>query len=530
MTSSDSWGSPIARLGELHPGSITRVDREQGAIVLVREGEVVVALAANCPHAGAPLEQGALCSGRLICPWHKATFDIRSGALLEPPALEGLARYAVRIEGDDVYVAQTPEPIVRVQQNPQHADDPSHRKTFAIIGAGAAGAAACATLREFGFGGRILLIDVETTRPYDRTTLSKFVPSGDLKPDDVYPLLPDDFFSANAVECMDRGVVSLDTDAQEIELSDKQTVRYDAALVATGSEPARPDIGGLDEVGVRDHVVFLRSLDDARALDRLAAQAKRTLVVGGSFIGLETAAALRKRSIDVSVVMPHALPFAKQFGDDVAKRILRLHEANGIRFRREAKVDYLKWKHDQIVAHISALKTPNVEAMNVDLVVIGTGVIPRTAFIKGVARNPDGGIDVDASMRVSDTLFAAGDIAAFPFNGANRSRIEHWRVAQQQARIAAMNMTGMPVAPSIVPFFWTYHYDKRFDYVGHAQAGEWSKTVTIGSLETLEFIVLYVDDARVVAALGCGKESKMAWLAERMRKPLTIKEANATLG
>lgn len=531
--SSNAWGKPIARLRDLRDGSITRIERELGACVLVRDGDGVYALGATCPHAGAPLEQGALCSGRLVCPWHKATFDIRSGDLIEPPALEGLAHYAVRVEGDDVYVASSPEPAAQTNPSTVTVDDTSRRKTMAIIGAGAAGAAACATLREVGFSGRIVLIDVETTRPYDRTALSKFVPSGELKPDDVYPLLPDDFLTRRGIEGMNRRVVRLDPKAREIEFSEGPTLQYDAALIATGSEPVWPAIEGLADDAVREHVVFLRSLTDARELDRLAADAKQALVVGGSFIGLETASALRKRGVEVTVVMPHALPFVKQFGKAVAQRIKQLHEANGTQFRVQTTVASLACRGGQVTAHLASAREEDcgVDAgsLEADFVVIGTGVKPRTDFVKGIVVNRDGGIDVDASMRVSSTLFAAGDVAAFPLSEGERTRIEHWRVAQQHARIAALNMAGLNVAPSIVPFFWTYHYGKRFDYLGHATSVDQLKSVILGSLEALEFIALYVRDDHVIVALGCEKEAPMAWLAERMRDPLPVDDAKSML-
>ena len=546
--------APTARLQDLREGSIKRIERASGAIVLVRDGDRVFALSATCPHAGAPLEAGAVCHRRLVCPWHKATFDLATGALLEPPALEGLRRFAVRIEGDNVHVAEAAdvvEEVVKVHPDQRGASDP---RVFAVVGAGAAGASACATLREHGFSGRILLIDVETTRPYDRTALSKFVPSGDMKPDDVYPLLPDGFLAEHSIELINSRVASLNAVSHEIETTDGVTLKYDVALVATGGVPVHPDIAGLTDQHVAQRVVFLRSLVDARELDALAQAHKRALVIGGSFIGLETASALRKRGIEVTVVMPQALAFEKQFGAEVARRLKRLHEENGTRFRCESEVKSIEWKGQALLAHLKS-----GEPIESDFVLVGTGVRPATEFLQGVKRNKDGGISVDASMQVSAgqvgeskpvadandvsssgkahsddkaskaTLYAAGDIAAVSNEAGEGARIEHWRVAQQHGRIAAINMAGLSASTPVVPFFWTFQCEKRFDYVGHAQSGDWTETRTIGSLEQLEFITLYLRDDRVLAALGCNKESGMAWLAERMRDPLQVEEAVKTL-
>ncbi|HTJ92768.1 MAG TPA: FAD-dependent oxidoreductase [Pararobbsia sp.] len=517
---------PLTKLQDLREGSITRFEREhEEAIVLIRIRDRVVALSATCPHAGAPLEEGAICHGRLVCPWHKATFDLESGALLEPPALEGLRRFPVEIRDDMIHVGHASEPIHRVR--PGHADH-AGAKVFAIVGAGAAGAAACATLREYGFDGRILLIDEETTRPYDRTALSKFVPSGEMKPDDVYPLLPQGFVSAHSIETVNRRVARLDDATRNIEFADGEVLRYDAALIATGSEPVLPKIEGLKHEHVGERIAFLRSLADARQLDALANHGKRVVVIGGSFIGLETASALRKRGLDVTVVMPNALPFEKMFGKTIAERLMRLHEEQGVRFRTESEVGSIAFERNALCVDL-ARGTGATEMLECDFAVIGTGVSPATAYLSGVRRNDDGGMDVDASMRVSDTLFAAGDIAAFPLRSGQRQRIEHWRVAQQQARIAAMNMAGFPVAPPIVPFFWTFQHEKRFDYVGHAKAGDWSDTQTLGSLERLEFVTLYIRGDRVIAALGCNKEAAMAFLAERMREPLSVSQIRGAL-
>ncbi|CAM2159042.1 apoptosis-inducing factor 3 (plasmid) [Pararobbsia alpina] len=517
--------TPTARMQDLSEGEIKRIERASGVIVLARDGGRVFALSATCPHAGAPLDEGAICHGRLVCPWHKATFDLATGALLEPPALEGLQHFAVRVEGDDIHVAEVAEKAARVPSDVSGAAD--HR-VFAVVGAGAAGAAACATLREHGFSGRILLIDVETTQPYDRTALSKFVPSGELKPEDVYPLLPDGFLVTHSIEVINSRVASLNAASRKIETTDGETLQYDAALVATGGAPVHPDIAGLTDERVAQRVVFLRSLVDAHELDALAQTCKRALVIGGSFIGLETASALRKRGIDVTVVMPQALPFERQFGGDVARRLKRLHEASGTRFRSESAVTSIEWRDGTLLAHLK-----EAEAIECDFVLVGTGVRPATAFLKGVERNQDGGVNVNGSMRVKggdDTLYAAGDIAFVSVHGGEGMRIEHWRVAQQQGRIAALNMAGIPTSPRIVPFFWTFHCERRFDYIGHAQSGDWTETRTIGSLEELGFITLYLRDDHVLAALGCNKESKMAWLAERMREPLAVNEALREVG
>jgi nitrite reductase/ring-hydroxylating ferredoxin subunit len=185
----------VAQLSQLRADRAERVVIDGENILLVRDGATVHAYAADCPHAGGPLEAGALCNGRIVCPWHKGTFDAATGNVLEPPALVALDRYPVSVTGDDVMVTpqKIPQPASRV-----HAQEPH----YVVIGAGAAGAAACAALREHGFRGRVTLFGHEPHAPYDRTSLSKFVPSGEMTPDDVPPLLAPDWLERNGIERM----------------------------------------------------------------------------------------------------------------------------------------------------------------------------------------------------------------------------------------------------------------------------------------------------------------------------------------
>jgi nitrite reductase/ring-hydroxylating ferredoxin subunit len=266
----------VAQLSQLRADRAERVVVDGENILLIRDGDTVRAYAADCPHAGGPLEQGALCNGRIICPWHKATFQVATGGVLEPPALVALDRYRVVVTGDDVMV--TPE---KLPQPVSHAS--SKKPHFVVIGAGAAGAAACAALRECGFTGAITLVGDEPHAPYDRTALSKFVPSGEMSPGDVPPLLAPDWLERHDVERIVAKVARLDVPRRTIHFETGGELVYDTALLATGSVPKIPSIPGCDTAGV--HV--LRTLDDAAALVDAIGDAP-VAILGSSFIGLET--------------------------------------------------------------------------------------------------------------------------------------------------------------------------------------------------------------------------------------------------
>ena len=219
----------VCRLSELRDGSITKARAGDSNIVIVRDGTLVSAFAAACPHAGAPLEEGAVCDHRLVCPWHKATFCLRDGAMLEPPALDALTRYRVGIEGDDVLVS--PEPI-SAERTIATATGP----IVLVVGSGAGGTAAAVALRRAGFSGRITMIGTEALEPYDRTVLSKFV-LADMKPSDVPPLRRDGYWAEHRIDRMDATVVHLDAAMRRVQLADGTVLDYDAAVLATGAIP-----------------------------------------------------------------------------------------------------------------------------------------------------------------------------------------------------------------------------------------------------------------------------------------------------
>lgn len=246
------------------------------------------------------------------------------------------------------------------------------------------------------------------------------------------------------------------------------------------------------------------------------------VVIGSSFIGLEVASGLREQHAEVTVISPEELPFTRQFGTEIGQMFKSLHEANGVKFLGGSQVARLEGSDN-----VSAVILENGDRLAADLVIVGVGVHPATNFIEGVEKNKDGGVIVDASMRAADGLYVAGDAAAFPLAG-KLTRIEHWRVAQQQARIAAHNMVGGDEHYDGLPFFWTYHFGKRFEYLGHAE--EWDETIIQGSLETQDFVAFLVRGGMVAAVVACQRESETAVLAERMRQPLSLQDARSLTG
>lgn len=483
----------VATLSEIPHDRPLKVRLGDTDIILVRDGEAVRAYGATCPHAGAPLEQGAVCNGRIVCPWHKGMFAVTDGALLEPPPLDALPRYEARLDGEAVLVAA--EPMAR----PPLASATDDR-TFLIVGAGAAGTAAAAALREFGFGGRVVLLGAEPDAPYDRTALSKFVLEGGMKPDEVAPLRPAEFYADQRIERRQGVATRLDPAARRVTLADGGVIAYDAALLCPGGAPNTLDIPGAELAGVH----LLRSLADARAILPRVQENARAVIIGGGFIGLEAASALSKHGLAVTAVTPGEMPFAKQFGLEVARSLRRLHEANGVAFVTGQAVAI------EGEDRVTGVALESGRVLGAELVLVAIGVHPATGFAAGLAREADGSLAVDGGMRVAVGLYAAGDIATFPF-GDGTTRVEHWRVAQQQARVAARNMLGGEARFEAAPFYWTYHHSNRIELLGHPSS--FDEVVVDGDADAMKFVARQMREGQVVGVVACQREAETAALA-----------------
>ncbi len=502
----------VAHLDDLGDKGLHQVEINGDKILLVRDGQHIRAIGGTGPHAGAPLAEGVRHGNRIICPWHKAAFCVRTGAVLDPPAVDALPRYDVRIDNGRILVAKPTEPPPDPPR--AHAPDP---RCFVIVGAGAAGAVAAQTLREHGFTGRLVMVDDANRVPYDRTILSKYALSG-RQGAEKSPLQTQSWYQEHDIERRTGELIRIDPAARRLFCADGAVLDYDAALLATGANPARSDLQGCD----LDHVYTLRGIADANAILAQAERSTRAVILGASFIGMEVAASLRERGLHVTVIAQESVPFEKQLGPEIGGAFVGLHEQHGVSFRMNTEVaaltgpssgeddGALNGEHERCV---TGVRLAGGEVVPADLVVIGYGVRPSTHYAETLNCNDEGAINVDANLRAADNLYAAGDIARFPERGDGAPiRVEHWRVAQQHGRIAALNMLGQPIRYDAVPFFWTIHYMKRLDYVGHAS--KWDNIVVHGDLSKPEFLAYYVKDGVVAAAAGLGRDQDTAALVE----------------
>jgi len=517
----------VARASELKDGEMKQVAAGGTEILLARVNGNYHAVGATCTHYGAPLAEGALAGERIICPWHHACFNVVTGDLEEPPALDALPRYEVRVENENVIV-RLPEGAADRRTPPMaEPDTAADARLFVILGGGAAGYAAAQTLRECGFKGRVQMVTREDRLPYDRPNLSKDYLQGHAEPGWM-PLRPDEFFDEHGIEVLrGRRVARVDAKAKTVSFEGGEQLAYDALLVATGGEPRTLPIAGSG----LENVLTLRSFADSDAIIAAADGARRAVVEGPSFIGMEAAASLRERKLEVTVVAPDQTPFEKSLGAEIGALLRKIHEDNGVRFRLGAKVARING--DGKVEAVEIESGEGGEKIEADLVVVGVGVKPATDFLAGVNLHKDGGVVVDEHLRAAADLWAAGDIAWFPSAlTGERQRIEHWRTALQQGRVAARNMAGEDVAYNGVPFFWTRQFDAGLLYVGHATS--WDEIIFQGEMPTQNFLAFYVKDGRVLAVAGMNRDREMAaveglMLAGRMPTPDQLRGGTVNL-
>ena len=495
----------VARVGDLQDGQMKQVTVGNIDVLLVRTEGQFYALGATCPHYGASLAEGTLCHGRITCPWHASIFDATTGDLLEPPSLDALPRFPLRVDGDEVYVT-VPEKAEDRRVMPMCDCNPqADRRLFAIIGSGAAGSAAAEVLRQRGFQGRIVMIGAEPELPYDRPGCSKDYLAGEIT-DELMPLRGESFYKQHGIERLQRRVVRLEVPTRQLFFDNTESLSADAVLVATGGVAKTLNAPGSDLPGV----MTLRSWADSRAIRDAARQAERVVVVGAGFIGMEVAASLAGHHVPVTMVAPESVPLEKQLGWKMGAIIRLLHEENGTAFRLGRTVK-------QIVGEgkVQSVVLDDGSQLAADLVVIGLGITPATEFLRGVSVNDDRSLDVDGQMRLAQQVYAAGDVARYPDPFTDRRiRIEHWRLAQQQGRVAARAMLGDATSFQSVPFFWTRQFGVSLMYAGYAP--EWDEVIVTGNARRKEFTAFYAKNNRLLAAAGT-QDRQIAAFMERMR-------------
>ena len=459
-------------------------------VVLVRQGDHVYATGATCTHYSGPLAEGLVVGETIRCPWHHARFDLRTGEAVGAPALNPVSCFNVVRRGDMVMVEgkKAVDFHVPCKLNPS---------SIVIIGAGAAGAACADMLRAKGYSRPITLAGDEEPGPVDRPNLSKDYLAGTAS-EDWIPLRTREYYESIHVDLVTSDpAIRIKPADNQVLLRSGRTLSYGALLLATGAEPRSLSIEGAD----LPHVYKLRTLADSNAIIARAQQARKCAVIGCGFIGLEAAASLRHRGLEVSVIAQDAIPLGNVLGPEFGSFIQRLHEGHGVRFLMNTTP--LAIRADRVELSDGLSDGNSVEA---DLVILGLGVSPRTALAEAAGIKTDNGVVVDETLQTSSaSVFAAGDVARFPEPVSGEpARIEHWVVAERQGQSVARSMLGVGGPYRDAPFFWSQHYDVAIAYVGNGAS--WDACEVKGDLEKQDACAIYRRKGKVVAVATIGRD------------------------
>ncbi|NXG17309.1 AIFM3 factor, partial [Grallaria varia] len=499
-------------------------------VLLVRNRKEFSALGSKCPHYGAPLSKGVLRGQRLRCPWHGACFNIRTGDIEEYPSLDCISCFKVTVEDGKVFVTAKKKVLTlpAVNEHGQHLGRCLvNHNTMLLLGGGVAALVCAETLRQEGFTGRIIMATREKHVPYDKSKLSKEM---DLKAEDIYLRKPE-FLNAQGIEFWtEKEAVSVDFQKQKVRFVDGSSQKYHQLLIATGSHSSFLKVPGAD----LQNVCVLQTPEDSSKILKLAT-GKNLVIVGASFIGTRLEAQpgsqgpAPARGTNGTSLQPGAaaelpactLAGCRCFCNSTAWHFLmntqtspfQMLQNKGVKFHMKSELCELKGKDGKVAEAVLA----NGEKLPADVVVVGIGSAPNSAFLKGtsIARDDKGAILVDLHMQTNiPNVFAAGDVVSFPVAllRGDRSSIHHQQVAEAHGHCAALNMLKKEKELHTVPFFWTTLFGKSIRYTGCGKG--YTDTVVKGSLEQQKFLIFYIRDGHVTAAASLNCDPMVSLIAE----------------
>lgn len=481
----------IGKASDFSNGDKKEITVDDKELLVVKNDGEFFAVDAKCSHYGAPLIKGAISGQQVMCPWHHACFNLKDGCLEEPPGTDNINAYTIEVKEDDL-VLHIKEP------KPSKIYTATSEANFVIIGGGNAAFYAAKSMRENDFNGKITILSAENHLPYDRIKCSKAFPEEGVQPETI-ELKDQEFLKQYSIEVKtNHKVAVLNVDAKRVTTTNGKDFFYDKVLIATGGKVRKLPVPG----GNLKNVYTLRSVENTNTIVSASKNIKKAVVVGSSFIGLESASALAKNGVEVHVVGMEEIPFASKWGDRVGLMVKKLHEDNGIVFHSGRTVKEIegKGKAEKVILD-------NGESIETELVIVGIGVDPATDFIEDLTFEKDDSISTDEYLSISENVYAAGDVAQFPYKN-RMTRIEHWRLASQQGMVAGANMAGAKLVFDKVPFFWTMQHGKNIRYVGHTK--DYDEIIYHGNVEEMEFIAFYVKGRAIEAVLGMNKDADLA--------------------
>eukprot|EP01129_Flabellula_baltica_P002456 TRINITY_DN1226_c0_g1_i1.p1 TRINITY_DN1226_c0_g1~~TRINITY_DN1226_c0_g1_i1.p1 ORF type:complete len:577 (+),score=170.30 TRINITY_DN1226_c0_g1_i1:32-1762(+) len=521
----------VAKVDDLENGEMQECKVGAGKVLLIKDNDEFFAVGSKCSHAGVSLKNGAYVNGRLRCQRHGACFNVKTGDIEDYPGCDSIPTFDVRVEDGNVLVRgersiiESRTPYVTREMN----DNVTSEEIVVIVGGGVAGVTCAEVLRQEGFSGRITVLNRDDELAYDRPKLSKAMTSSL----DKIILRDEKFYRDHNID-MQLGVAAneIRTDEKLIVCSNGEVLSYDHCVLATGADAQRLSfIPGSDA----KNIYPLRTIGDAQDIISNI-EGKNVVVVGSSFIGMETAASIVKKAASVKVIGMENVPFERVLGRKIGEITKDLHEANGVEFILNAIVGSFEKEGD--ICNKIILKDGT--ELDVDVIILGAGVVPTIDYLLDnctIERSPRTGIIVDEYLQTNaPDVYAIGDIANFPFPLMNgeRVRIEHWGMAGIQGKIVAKNIVaGVPTHKCTnIPFFWTNIFGQNITYTGHAL--KYDDVIFEGPEDQTKptFIAFYVYEGRTLAVCAANSDPACALAAEILNAgvDITEEEIRAAIG
>jgi len=497
----------VCEANEVSEGGMKEIEcGESGKILLVKQKGEFYAVGNKCTHSGASLSKGALGEGRIRCPWHGACFNLKTGDIEDYPCVDAIHTFPTRVANNKVFVTIDQNKVTNHKRTPVPAKLIEDKRTFVVLGGGPAGLTCCQTLRQEGFGGKIIMISKENHLPYDRTKLSKSMTSAL----ESMILRPAEFFKQNNIETkLGAEVKELDASTKTVTLTNGETLQYDTVLIATGGNPRTLPVNGMN----LQNIYQLRTPEDSAAITN-SVYDKKVVIVGTSFIGMEAASCIASRASSVVAIGMESVPFERVLGVKIGTVLQQLHQNNQIQFRLKKVVKEFKGQEGKV----SAVVLDDGEELPADICIIGAGIVPATDYIKpntGITIERDKSVVVDKYLQAAEGVYAVGDLARYPFHLTGELiRVEHYGMSQLQGHLAALNFLGKNKPLTNIPFFWTTQYAKRLTYAGHALT--YDDVIIDGDLDAMKFVAYYVKGSQVLAVAALNRDPIASLAAELM--------------
>ncbi|KAI1814444.1 hypothetical protein GGS20DRAFT_576870 [Poronia punctata] len=509
----------------LQPGEKKEVEVEGiegGKVLLLNAGGQIQALGTKCTHYGAPLVKGVLTkSGRLVCPWHGACFNAKTGDVEDAPALDALTAFKV-VEKDGAIFVQGEESAIKSGRRKPNikcrVSSSAETDRVVIVGGGSGTIGAVESLRAGGFTGPITVISREGYYPIDRTKLSKAL----LTDLEKAQWRDGEWFKSGSIDFVWDEVTDVDLNSKSVTTKSNGKHGYGKLILATGGTPRSLPLQGFK---VLDNIFVLRTLHDAKKIvEAIGEKGKKIVIIGSSFIGLELANCTSSDN-SVSVVGMESAPLERVLGKEVGGGLQKGLEGKGIKFYMSAGVDKAEPSTSD-PSKVGSVVLKDGTKLEADIVILGVGVAPATEFLKDnkvIRLEEDGSLKTDENFLVTGLkdVYAIGDIATYPYHGpgsqGNYTRIEHWDVAQNQGRSVARHIVNPSVKPSFfTPVFWSA-LTGQLRYCGSTVNG-WDDVVIQGNPAESKFVAYYCNGDTVVAMASMGRDPAMTKSAELMRE------------